>query len=50
MVAHGGVVDRQFFAGGDVVGVAAFFAVEHFVADADVGEGAAHHHLVVAAA
>ena len=30
-------------------GVAALDPVEHLVADADVGEGAAHHHLVVAA-
>ena len=29
--------------------VAALDALEHLVADADVGEGAAHHHLVVAA-
>src|SRR3546814_13263821 len=29
---------------------AAFDAVEHLVADADVGERAAHHHIVVAAA
>jgi hypothetical protein len=33
-----------------VQGVAAFLAAEHQVLDADVGEGAAHHHVVVAAA
>ena len=31
-------------------GDAAFFAVEHLVADTDVGKGAAHHHFMVAAA
>ncbi|MNF74443.1 hypothetical protein D3C84_564740 [compost metagenome] len=31
-------------------GIAAFLAAKHLVLDADVGEGAAHHHLVVAAA
>ncbi len=58
-VAHGGVVDRQLLvrAIGEVVGVAALrqrlqpghVAAEQ-VAQADVRERAAHHHLVVAAA
>jgi hypothetical protein len=29
--------------------IAAFHAVQHQVLDADVGEGAAHHHAIVAA-
>ncbi|MNR22538.1 hypothetical protein D3C85_1394970 [compost metagenome] len=48
MVAHGGVVDRDFFPGRNVDRVAAFLAAEHFVAYADVGKGAAHHHFMVA--
>ena len=50
LVAHRGVVDRQLLVARVVDGVAAFFAAEHQVLDADVGEGAAHHHVVVAAA
>ena len=49
-VAHGGVVDRHDLAVGLVGGDAAFDAGDHLVLDADVGEGAAHHHLVIAAA
>ena len=48
LVAHRRVVDRQLLATGHVQGVATFFARQHFVADADVGEGAAHHHFMVA--
>ncbi len=48
LVTHGRVVDRQLLASGHMQGVAAFFACQHFVADTDVGEGAAHHHFVVA--
>ncbi|MCY1501118.1 hypothetical protein D9M68_351810 [compost metagenome] len=48
LVAHGGVVDRQFLAAGHMQGVAAFLTAEHLVTDADIGEGAAHHHFVVA--
>ena len=50
LVLHGRVVDRHLFARRVVDGVAAFFAAQHQVLDADVGEGAAHHHVVVAAA
>ena len=50
LVAHGGVVDRHLLAVGLVLGPAAFDARQHLVLDADVGEGAAHHDLVVAAA
>ncbi len=51
LVLHGRIVDRFLFLGRVVDGVATFLAVraEHVVADADVGEGAAHHHFVVAA-
>ena len=47
LVLHRRVVDRHLLAivGGD----AAFDPGDHFVLDADVGEGAAHHHVVVAA-
>ena len=48
-VGHGRVEDRRLRAVGPL-GVAALDPVEHLVADADVGEGAAHHDLVVAAA
>ena len=50
LVAHRGVVDRHLLAGRLVQGPAAFDALQHLVLDADVGEGAAHHDLVVAAA
>ena len=49
LVAHGGVIDRQFLAAGHVQRIAAFLAAQHLVANTDVGEGAAHHHFVVAA-
>ena len=49
LVSDGGVVNGQRFAAGDVAGHAALGAGGHFVLDADVGESAAHHHLVVAA-
>ena len=50
LVLHRRVVDRHLLAARHVQRVAAFDAVEHLVLDADVGEGAAHHHVVVAAA
>ena len=49
LIGHRRVVDRQRRAVG-AAGHAALDAGEHLVADADVGEGAAHHHLVIAAA
>ena len=49
-VLHRGVVDRHDFARRQVFRHAAFRARRHVVADADVGERAAHHHFVVAAA
>ena len=49
LVAHGGVVDRHDGAVRLVLGDAALDAGDHLVLDADVGEGAAHHHLVIAA-
>jgi hypothetical protein len=55
-VFHRRVVDRHLLAAGLVQRVAAFLARavgrgrQHQVLDAHVGEGAAHHHLVVAAA
>ena len=50
LVPHRCVVDRQLFAGRDVHGDSALGAGSQQVAQADVGEGATHHHLVVAAA
>ncbi len=47
IVAHGRVVDRHDLA--LVARHAALDARRHLVPDADVGEGAAHHHLVIAA-
>ena len=54
LVAHGGVVDEHPLARGLMDGEAALDHVagvvpHHLVLDADVGEGAAHHHLVIAA-
>ena len=49
LVAHGGVVDRHLLARRIMDGDAALDALHHLVLDADVGEGAAHHHLVIAA-
>src|SRR6187549_537043 len=49
-VAHGGFVDAQLFTAGLVHGHTAFDAGCHDVAQADVGEGAAHHHFMVHAA
>ena len=50
-VAHRGVVDRHLLAAvGEVQRDAALGAGRQLVAQADVGERAAHHHLVVAAA
>ena len=48
-IAHRRVVDRHLIAGGIVDGDAAFDARHHLVLDADIGEGAAHHHFVIAA-
>src|SRR5690606_26736659 len=51
LVTHGGVVDRHRLAGGLELGVATLVVTaHHLVLDADVGKGAAHHHLVIAAA
>ena len=49
-VALGRVEDRHLLAVGEVRGPRALAARDEQVAQADVGEGAAHHHLVVAAA
>ena len=49
LVEHCRVVDRHGLAGRRVAGEAALDIVEHSVADADVGEGAAHHDFMVAA-
>ena len=49
LVGHRGVVDARDLAGGQVLGPVALLAAGELVAQADVAEGAAHHHLVVAA-
>ena len=49
LVLHRRVVNRHRFAIGEMLGVAAFGAAHQFVLDADIGEGAAHHHFMVAA-
>ena len=49
LMRHGRVIDRGLRAVRPF-GVATFNAVQHLVLDADVGEGAAHHDFVVAAA
>ena len=49
LVAHRRVVDRQLLAVGEVPGEAALDALDDPVSQPDVREGAAHHHLVVAA-
>ncbi len=48
LVGHGGIIDRGLFAVG-ALGITALDTVQHLVLDADIGECAAHHHLVVAA-
>ncbi len=48
LVAHRCVIDRHDFA--LVLAHPAFDAGDHFVLDADVGKGAAHHHFMMAAA
>ncbi|MNV39210.1 hypothetical protein D3C71_1307820 [compost metagenome] len=52
LVFHRRIVNRHLFLRRIVDGVATFLAVraEHVVADADIGEGAAHHHFMVATA
>src|SRR5690606_19625483 len=53
LVLYGGVVDGRLAAGVAAAaverGVAAFLAAQYQVLDADVGEGAAAHHVVVPA-
>ena len=49
LIGHGRIIDGSLLAI-RAEGVAAFFAAEHQVLDADVGEGAAGHDAVVAAA
>ena len=49
-VTHGGAVDRHFLTAGHVLGVAALDVGCHLVTDTNVGESAAHHHLMVTAA
>ena len=49
-VALGGLVDRHLLVRRQVAGEAPLDPGDQLVADADVGEGAAHHDLVVAAA
>src|SRR3546814_7669312 len=46
-MAHGCVINRHHFA--IISGYAAFDAIQHFVLDADVREGAAHHDFVITA-
>src|SRR5690606_4056593 len=48
LIAHRRVVDRKLLAAWLVESVTAFFAAEHFVLDTNIGEGAAHHHFMVA--
>jgi hypothetical protein len=50
LVFHAGVVDRHDFAGRQIFGDAAFGAGGEQIFQADVGEGAAGHDAVVAAA
>ena len=45
LVPHGDVVDRRLAAVRIVDRDAALDARQHLVLDADIGEGAAHHHL-----
>ena len=49
LVSHCRIVDRHALLRRIVDGEAAFDARHHLVLEADVGEGAAHHHLVIAA-
>src|SRR6185437_2106685 len=49
LVAHRRIVDRHGLVGAIVVGEATLDARHHLVLEANVGEGATHHHLVIAA-
>ena len=54
LIFHRRVVDRHRLAVGKMFGVAAFrniavVVLQHEVLDADIGEGAAHHHFMIAA-
>ena len=49
LVAHGRIVNAEFVARWNVHGIATFHTLNHLVADSDIGERAAHHHLVIAA-
>src|SRR3569832_2780444 len=48
-IFHGSVVDAHAFAVWQVLRHAAFAARQNLVANADDGEGAAHHHYVITA-
>ena len=50
LVVHGRVEQRAHLAGGEVARPAALLPLGQLVLQLHVGEGAAHHHLVVAAA
>ena len=50
LVLHGRVVNRHALLRRIVDGDAAFDARHHLVLDADIGESAAHHHFMIAAA
>ncbi len=50
LVFHCGIVDGELLAVGEVPGDTAFHARDHQVFDADIGEGTARHHAVVATA
>ena len=49
MVFHRSVIDGHLFSVREVPRDAALDAGHHLVLDADIGESAAHHHLVIAA-
>src|ERR1700761_586532 len=49
LVPHGGVIDRHLLTGRMVLRDTTLDARHHLIADADVGEGAAHHDFVVTA-
>ena len=49
LVGHRGIINRRLVAVWTQC-IATFYPVQHFILDADIGEGATHHHLVIAAA
>ncbi len=49
MITHGGIIDAHLFAAGQMHGDATLGAGCQAIPQPDIGKGAAHHHLMIAA-